>query len=127
MFKWTLIGLGGAAGSMLHYAVQLAAHRLAGPTFPVGTLAVNISGCMILGFLAAAWAGPLPMRDDYRIGLAVGVLGGFTTFSTFGLETFNMASHRQLGFAAANIALSCGLGLAAVWAGHRAAQWWFAV
>ena len=76
-------------------------------------------------FLAAALTGPILIREEYRIGLTVGVLGGFTTFSTFGLETFNLANDGQWRFAMLNMALSCGLGLAAVWLGYRAAERWF--
>ena len=67
------------------------------------------------------------IRDEYRIGLAVGVLGGFTTFSTFGLETFSLADDGQWRYAALNIVLSCGLGLVGVWLGYRLGERWFGV
>ncbi|HMO86405.1 MAG TPA: CrcB family protein, partial [Lacipirellulaceae bacterium] len=94
---------------------------------PAGTLVVNILGCAAVGFLAAALTGPILIREEYRIGLLVGVLGGFTTFSTFGLETFNLASAGQMRLAALNIALSCALGLVAVGLGYRLAEKWLGI
>jgi len=122
MTKWTLIAVGGAFGSVLRYAVQGWVQRFAGSSFPAGTLAVNVIGCGALGFLAAALTGPILVREEYRIGLTVGILGGFTTFSTFGFETFTLANEGQLRFAVLNMVLSCGLGVVAVWLGYRAAE-----
>ena len=127
MMKWVLIAAGGAFGSVLRYAIQGWVQRLTNGSFPIGTLAVNVSGCMVIGFIAAALTGPILVREEYRIGLTVGVLGGFTTFSAFGLETFNLANDGQLRLAFANVVLSCGLGLVAVWAGYRLAERWFGV
>jgi CrcB protein len=127
MMKWVLIAAGGALGSVLRYAMQGWVQRLTSGTFPIGTLAVNVAGCMAIGFLAAAFAGPILVREEYRVGLMVGILGGFTTFSAFGLETFNLANDGQLRLALANVMLSCGLGLVAVWGGYRLAEHWFGV
>lgn len=121
MLKWTLIAAGGAIGALLRYAVQSWIQRLSGSTFPLGTLAVNISACFAIGLLAGLFAGPQVMRDEYRIGLTVGVLGGYSTFSAFGLETFHFASDREFALAALYVGLSCGIGFAAVWAGYRIA------
>jgi CrcB protein len=107
MMKWVLIAAGGAFGSVLRYAIQGWVQRLTSGSFPVGTLAVNVSGCMLIGFIAAALTGPILVREEYRIGLTVGILGGFTTFSAFGLETFNLANDGQLRLALANVVLSC--------------------
>jgi CrcB protein len=95
MNKWLLIAAGGALGSLLRYALQGWAQRLAGGNFPAGTLAVNLIGCLLIGVLSGAFSGPLLIREEYGIGLTVGVLGGFTTFSTFGLETFILANAGQ--------------------------------
>jgi CrcB protein len=127
MTKWLLVAGGGAFGSVLRYAVQGWAQRFAGAIFPWGTFAVNVTGCAVIGFLAAALAGPWLIREEYKVGLMVGVMGGYTTFSSFGLETFNLMNERQYAFAAANVALSCLMGLAAVWLGYRAAQHWLGV
>ena len=127
MTKWILIAAGGALGSVLRYAVQGWAQRLTSGSFPIGTLVVNLIGCAAIGFLAAMFAGPTLVREEYRIGLTVGILGGFTTFSTFGLETFLLASDAEYRWALANVVLSCGLGFAAVWFGYRVAERWFGV
>ena len=128
MMKWLLIAVGGGFGSVLRYAMQgLVKQLLADSLFPVGTMCVNVSGCLVIGLLMGYFAGPQLVREEYRIGLTVGVLGGFTTFSTFGFETFSLLNDREYALAALNIVLSCGLGLAAVWIGYRLAERWFGV
>jgi len=127
MTKWILIATGGAFGSVLRYAMQGWVQRAASGGFPLGTLAVNVLGCLLIGFLSAAFTGPLLIRQEYRLGIIVGILGGFTTFSAFGWETFSLANDREYFLAALNIVLSCGLGLVAVWIGYRAAEYWFGV
>jgi CrcB protein len=125
MLKWTLIAGGGAFGSLLRYALQGWVQRLAGGSFPLGTLAVNVLGCLAIGWLGGFVGGPHLLREEYRLGLTVGVLGGFTTFSAFGLESFHLANGGQLRLAVFNMLLSCALGLIAVWAGYRAAERWY--
>lgn len=127
MAKYLWIAAGGALGSVLRYALQGWVQRLAGSGFPAGTMFVNIVGCFVLGGLSAAFAGPVLVREEYRVALTVGVLGGFTTFSTFGLETFGLAAAGESRFAWANVALSCGLGVAAVWLGYRLVERWLGV
>lgn len=124
MYKWLLIGAGGAAGSLMRYALAGWCQRLTGGVFPVGTLTVNLVGCLLVGFLTAALTGPLLIREEYRIALIVGVLGGFTTFSTFGYETFSLVNNAQWTRAAWNVVLTNVLGLASVWLGYRVAQKW---
>jgi CrcB protein len=129
--KLLLIALGGAAGSVGRYLLAGAVQRLAGATvspvyglpetFPFGTLCVNVLGCLLIGVLHAILTGPILMREEYRFGLTVGLLGGFTTFSTFGLETFHLLTDGQWRYATLNVLLSCLLGLAAVWLGYRVA------
>jgi CrcB protein len=122
MLKWMLIAVGGAIGSVLRYALQGWVQRLSAGSFPVGTLAVNATGCLVLGLLSGYFAGPHLVREEYRVGLTVGVLGGFTTFSTFGLESFNLANDGEFRLALLNMLLSCGVGFAAVWVGYRLAE-----
>jgi len=131
MTKWLLIAAGGAFGSVMRYAVHGWAQRATSGNFPWGTLAVNVIGCALIGFLTAAFTkpiaiplfpAPIVIRQEYRLGVIVGILGGFTTFSAFGWETFSLANDRQFALAALNIMLSCGVGLLAVWAGYRAAE-----
>ncbi len=135
MLKVLSIAVGGAFGSLLRYFFQGWVQRstgdwvarLAGATFPIGTLAVNAVACLAIGLLSGLFAGPHLIREEYRIGLTIGVLGGFSTFSTFGFESFNLANDGEFGLALLNILLSCGIGLVAVWIGYRVAERWFGV
>jgi CrcB protein len=127
MLKLILIFVGSGLGGILRYAVQGLVQQLAAVSFPLGTLAVNVAGCFIIGVLAAVFSGPILIREEYRIGLTVGIIGGFTTFSTFGLETFNLANAGQVRLALANVLASCVLGFVAVWIGYRIAERWLGV
>lgn len=122
MFKLILIFLGSGLGGMLRYALSGWIQSWTTESFPTGTLVVNVVGCLAIGFLGAAFAGPMLIKEEYRIGIIVGILGGFTTFSSFGRETFALAADRQLMLAALNLLLSNGLGLSAVWLGTRLAD-----
>ena len=126
MTKYLLIAAGGAFGSMLRFALQGWVQKLVGGGFPFGTVAVNMLGCFVIGLLAAAFAGPVLIREDYRLGLTAGFLGGFTTFSAFGLETVDLLHRGHIWLSLANVLVSVGLGCSAVWGGYRMAQWWFA-
>jgi CrcB protein len=127
MLKWLLIAAGGALGSLLRYAVQGWVQRMAGGLFPTGTLAVNITACFVVGLLAGLFAGPQLVREEYRIGLTVGLLGGYSTFSTLGLESFHLANDGELRLATLNMLLSCAVGFVAVWMGYRIAERWIGV
>ena len=131
MLKLLLIACGGGAGSVLRYLLHYSVQGIVGPVFPLGTLLVNVLGCLFSGALAAAFAGPIVVREEYRLGLTVGLLGGFTTFSTFSLETFDIANRgpslmtgNNLLLAGTNLVVSCSLGLLAIWAGTRLGQLW---
>jgi CrcB protein len=111
-------GVGGFIGSALRYGLGGWLARVkGGATFPWETLVINVSGCLVIGILAAlaetrgVFAGPT------RVFVFVGVLGGFTTFSTFGYETFQLLRAGQFAAAAASASLQVVLGLGAVWAG----------
>lgn len=121
--NYLYIAAGGAIGSMLRYAMQSVVQARFGGRFPLGTLAVNVLGCFVAGFLFAAISGPFPLRNELRLAIMVGILGGFTTFSAFGIETIQLANTRHFSLALANIALSVTVGLAAVWIGYRSSQW----
>ncbi len=127
MLKWILIAVGGAFGSVLRYSLQGWVQRFSGGTFPLGTLVVNVTACFFIGLLGGLFAGPQLIREEYRIGLTVGVLGGYSTFSTFGLETFNLANDSEYGLAVLNMLVSCAAGFAAVWLGYRIAERWIGV
>lgn len=114
---WMAVALGGASGSLARYALGLWA-RAAVPGFPVATLSVNVVGGFFIGLLFAATADNGAVPDWLRTGLITGVLGGFTTFSAFSLETLLLWREGNAGLALANIALNlllslggCALGL----------------
>jgi CrcB protein len=125
--KVLLIAGGGACGSVLRYGLQGLGQKLVTGSFPLGTLIVNVVGCLLIGFLNRAFTGVLLVREEYRLALTVGVLGGFTTFSAFGWETFSLVNDKQYTHAAANVLLSIALGLVAVWIGYRLAERWLGV
>jgi CrcB protein len=117
------VAIGGALGSVARYACALAAVRWVGLTFPWSTLFVNVTGSFAIGVLAALVAAdgrPL-LGADGRAFLLVGILGGFTTFSSFSLETLALARSGALAAAAFNVVLSLVLCLAGVWLGFAAA------
>ena len=125
MVKVFAVAAGGAVGAVLRYLVSGWTQRLFGPSFPAGTLAVNVIGCLLLGFLGAAFARYVLIRDEWRLVILVGGLGAFTTFSTYGYETFSLVNEGQRWYALANVALSNVAGLTAVWAGYRLAERWY--
>ena len=117
------VALGGALGSVARYACSGVAVRWLGAAFPYSTLFVNVTGSFAIGLLAALVASngrPL-LGADARAFVLVGVLGGFTTFSSFSLETLNLARSGALGYAGANVALSVVLCLCGAWLGFGAA------
>ncbi|RMG48420.1 MAG: fluoride efflux transporter CrcB [Acidobacteria bacterium] len=118
-----LVGLGGFAGSVARYAAGGLVHRfLPGALFPWGTFAVNLAGCFAIGVMGGLAEVRGLFGPEARLALFVGLLGGFTTFSSFGFETWEMFRDRQLLAGAGNVALHVGGGLAAVAAGHLLAQ-----
>jgi CrcB protein len=114
------VALGGALGSMARYGCAGFAARFIGATFPWGTLIVNVAGSLVIGFLATLLSpdGRLLASPDARAFVMIGVLGGFTTFSSFSLETLNLARDGEWLWASANVVASVALCLGAVWLGH---------
>jgi fluoride exporter len=121
IYVWIMIGsaLGGAAR---YWCSGFAADHF-GETFPMGTLLVNVLGSFIIGFFATLTGpdGRLLVRTEMRQFVMVGICGGYTTFSSFSLQTLNLIRDGEMSLAAANIALSVILCLAAVWLGYAAA------
>ena len=113
-----LVALGGAIGSMARYKLSgVVLQHTVDWRFPAGTFAVNVVGCLVAGILAA-----LAEQHDFfdanvRLLLFTGVLGGFTTFSAFGLETVHLFRRGEIAIGAANVFLSVALGLVALWLG----------
>lgn len=115
------IGIAGFFGSVARYAVSGAASRV-NESFPWGTFVVNVTGSFVLGLLVASFANRATVDPDLRIAVTVGFLGAYTTFSTFALETFDLAETRAWGWATTNVALSITASLAAVWLGTLAGR-----
>jgi fluoride exporter len=114
-----IVGAGGFIGSAFRYMFGGWVQRLSGSgTFPFGTLGVNIAGCLLIGVLGGLAENREVFRPATRLFLMLGVLGGFTTFSTFGYETLALLRDQEWLPAVGNIALQVFGGLAAVWAGY---------
>lgn len=114
-----LIGIGGFIGSIARYLVGIAMHRFFDIYwFPVGTLAVNVIGCFLIGFLGGLLEFRQFSHPEVRFFLFTGLLGGFTTFSAFGYETFTLIKDSYIALAIINSLLQLFGGLGAVWAGN---------
>ena len=111
MIKFLNLIIGGAAGTIARYLLAGFVYRLAGATFPYGTLVVNISGCFILGFLVSLADKKFILGPDARILLMIGFCGAFTTFSTLIFESDNLLRNGQAIRAFTNIFVSVILGL----------------
>jgi CrcB protein len=111
-----LIGLGGAIGSMLRYGTSW----LVGPkNFPLATLLVNITGSFIIGLVMAYCLKNESFSANWKLFLATGICGGFTTFSAFSMENLQLLQNEKFGMAACYTASSLLFGLVAVWAGFK--------
>jgi CrcB protein len=115
---WLLIGLAGAVGTLLRYAVGGWLARVTGGVFPWETFVINVVGCLAIGVLAAGVDRGALLPPPVRMALMVGLLGGFTTFSSFALETFRLGESGQWAGAGLYVLLSNGLGLVATWVGY---------
>jgi fluoride exporter len=120
---WLAVALGGALGSVARHGVNVAVARALGHASYASTLLVNISGCAVIGVLAGQLAvGRLAMSPTLRAFVFVGILGGFTTFSTFGLDTLTLFRDGRHGAAALNAAAQVVVGLLAVAGGYAVGQ-----
>lgn len=117
-----LIGCFGFAGTLARYGLQSGVQRLSGSTFPYGTLAVNVIGSFVVGFVAALTLERVMVSQNLRAAILIGFCGGFTTYSAFAWETLLLARDGSPVAAIANIAAQVALGLAAVWLGYSAAM-----
>jgi len=117
--KLVYIGLGGGCGAICRYGLAGLAQHIGGAGFPAGTLLVNCAGCLLAGLLNAAFLGPALLSDELRMAVLVGFLGGMTTFSTFGWETFSLANDGSGWSAVINLLLNNTLALTSVWLGYR--------
>jgi CrcB protein len=118
MLKLFLIGFAGLIGTLGRYVLSGLIARRFGETFPTGTLVVNIVGCFLAGLLFYLMQERFMINQTTRTVVMIGFLGGFTTFSSFGLQTFALIREGEFWFAAINIAASNLLGLVMVWVGY---------
>ena len=122
MDKIIYAGIGGFIGSIGRYLAQGMIHRWMGSSFPYGTVAVNIIGCFLIGLIMTFAEERFIMNQNLRIFLTVGILGGFTTFSSFSFESFSLLQQREYLFFTFNAGGSVVLGLAATWLGVATAR-----
>jgi CrcB protein len=118
----TLLIVFGAAGTLARYGLQGFVQHRVGSSFPTGTLIINIVGCLLLGGVAQFGLHHLSLSPDWRIGISVGFLGAFTTFSTFGLETVRLAEDGEWMRAVLYVSCSVIGGLLAIVGGMRIAD-----
>ena len=118
---WLAVGVGGALGSMARHVVNLWFAHVLERAVPYATATVNLLGATGIGVLAGLIAsGRLQLSVEARTFVFVGILGGFTTFSSFMLDTLTLANGGESALAFGNVAGQTALGLLAVWAGYRA-------
>ena len=122
MLKYLLIGTGGFIGSILRYWTSVNAYKILGEKFPYGTFIVNALGCLLIGFIAEISENRFLISSEVRTFLMIGFLGGYTTFSTFGYETFTLLQDKDYTTAILNILLSVVVCITAVWIGALIAK-----
>jgi CrcB protein len=125
LLRLALVGAGGFAGAVLRFLVSSWVQTRSGSiVFPFGTLSVNMSGCLLIGLLSALAENRSMFSAETRSFVLIGVLGAFTTFSTFGNETLNLLRAGRLELALLNVGAHVLLGLALVWLGRVLAGLW---
>ena len=124
MKQFLLVCCGGFLGTGARYALDgVISHRF-GETFPFGTLTVNLLGCFLIGvvFVLTGPDSRVLVSEDVRQFLTIGILGGFTTFSSFTVQTLTLLREGDIQAAIANVGLSVVVGLLAAWAGETVAK-----
>ena len=117
-----LVGVGGAIGALARYLLGGAVHRLIPGFFPYGTFVVNVIGCLAFGLVVGLAESRFVIGPGARAFVLIGVLGGFTTFSSFIFESFELLRGGQILPAAANVAGQVIIGFVALWAGYAAGR-----
>ena len=117
MERFLYIGVGGFIGSVCRYGLSSMLYRVLGDRFPYGTLAVNIIGCFTIGFLMTLFETRFLVQPYLRLFITIGILGGFTTFSTFSYETIEILKGGNITLGVLNILGSVLLCLVATWLG----------
>jgi CrcB protein len=122
MIKLLLIGFAGFIGTLGRYWLSGVVARRYGETFPLGTLAVNLVGCFLVGLLFYLMQERYLVNQNVRTIILIGLLGGFTTFSSLGLQTFTLLQDNEVALAVLNMVASNVMGLLLVWAGYTLAK-----
>lgn len=117
MRTYLAIAIGGILGCWARYAMTVGVQAIWGRTFPYGTLSINVLGSFLMGFLFFATLEHLAVGPYVRVGILTGFLGGFTTFSTFAMETLLLAEEGDIAKSIVYVALSIVLGIVAAFAG----------
>ncbi len=116
--SYLVVFIGAGIGGVLRYAMSPAVQRACNEwAFPIGTFSVNMLGCLLIGILGQLAESKGLFQGEMRLFLFVGVLGGYTTFSSFGYETFQLLRDGQILYAIANAVMQVFLGLVCVWIG----------
>jgi len=117
--KVLLVGLGGFVGSSGRFILSTLVYRFVPlSTFPLATLVVNVAGCLVIGYLGGLMETRQALGPALRLFLIIGILGGFTTFSSFALETLHLTQAAEVVKALLNVAAQIVLGLTAAWLGY---------
>lgn len=122
MSIYLAVAVGGSLGAVSRYWVSSASYRWLGQDFPYGTLAVNLLGSLVMGFLSVLLVHRFHVSEELRIGLLAGFLGSFTTFSTFAMDTLHLAANEAMAKAVVYVGLSAALCILGAWAGLVAAK-----
>lgn len=125
MVNYLMLAIGGALGAVARFGLGGLVQTRMNAAFPYGTLIVNLSGCLLMGFVMALITDRVIVAPAFRYFLPVGFIGAFTTFSTFELETFRAIEDGAWLVGAANVAISVTLGFLALWFGVAAARRFF--
>jgi len=122
MYKISLIAVAGLIGTLSRYWLSGWGDRWWGGTFPFGTFLVNVSGCLAIGFLFHVTEEKYLVDPAVRSAILVGFLGGYTTFSSYAVQSFTLLRGGEFLLAAANVILSNGIGLVLVWVGYTVSR-----
>ena len=122
MFRNILVSIGGGIGAFFRYLLSGWIYKVLGTDFPYGTLAVNVIGCFVIGLFLTMAEDRFLISPSFRIFFAVGVLGGFTTFSTFSFETVGLLKDGAIAIGLLNVGVSIVVGLTATWVGMLAGR-----
>jgi CrcB protein len=115
-----VIAIGGAIGAASRYLLSSFVLRISGTLFPLGTFVVNVIGCLVFGAIAGATTQRVQLAPALRLFLLTGILGGFTTFSSYAFESFVLVRDGQMLWASINVVGQVIAGLVGLWAGYVA-------